>query len=743
MKFRNMKIKFRNKKGSVTVAVLLSMMLIVTLSCAALSAAFASSARTEVKMAVRLAEESALAKYEKTLYDRFGILVRKDSPGVEATLRMVMEDNLEGSTHTSLASVDIEKRLRMTDENGKYFAKEVIEYQKAGIAPELLELLLGDEEEQKKRTNAAQVANELVACEDAFAEAAGALLKLLPLVEGIKADENGIERKTGRPVPVNDYCVKSLVNGEVTMMSTGITSSAVFQTVTGQAGTYVDALDCSSVCVDILSSDDPSVWKEEYILASDVLREAAISASEKCAEALKVTEEVQNLTARAQEKAENARSFLESKKDDLDLEVYEQMAEDLAELTGGSDGDEELEQVEEPGLCDCLEMQRQLRWQQGVLARIRTYSDGLKYPESKEEISQQLSFLHGFQEACSSIDNMRLTFNYSGIDFTKTGDGLSTFKKIFEELKSGVTGLVLDGKPVSERKLSVSDLADEYCNEETKSEAEKSYATGSSSGNFDAARENQETIVEAATEKALFNEYLCHFFNCYPAGDEAGEAASGAGKSTSESGEGVDGDSDGLLCYQLEFVLQGKKSDRENLNQTIMELSLIREGTNLVYLILNPAKREEALSLSVKLLGFSGNPVVIKAGQYLILSIWAYAEAIYDLRGLYNGKKICPVKTGANWHLQLSQIANPDYGTESEDEAGGVGYMTYLRGLILTRSEKKRNYRTMSLMEQYMIREGKESFRMRNYLYGFSGKAVFNWSSGGGPFEEAFSYDYG
>lgn len=46
---------------------------------------------------------------------------------------------------------------------------------------------------------------------------------------------------------------------------------------------------------------------------------------------------------------------------------------------------------------------------------------------------------------------------------------------------------------------------------------------------------------------------------------------------------------------------------------------------------------------------------LIKAGQYLIMSVWAYGEAIMDMRDLYAGNKVALVKnekTG-NYHWKI------------------------------------------------------------------------------------------
>lgn len=51
------------------------------------------------------------------------------------------------------------------------------------------------------------------------------------------------------------------------------------------------------------------------------------------------------------------------------------------------------------------------------------------------------------------------------------------------------------------------------------------------------------------------------------------------------------------LDYMLEYILYGKTSDKENLQQGMTELSLIREGVNMAYLLTDSEKRQKLMQL--------------------------------------------------------------------------------------------------------------------------------------------------
>lgn len=53
----------------------------------------------------------------------------------------------------------------------------------------------------------------------------------------------------------------------------------------------------------------------------------------------------------------------------------------------------------------------------------------------------------------------------------------------------------------------------------------------------------------------------------------------------------MDIDESAGIDYTLEYILCGKSGDKENLEQTMLELSGIRTGMNLAYLITDKSKK--------------------------------------------------------------------------------------------------------------------------------------------------------
>uniref|UniRef100_UPI000AA2D675 DUF5702 domain-containing protein n=1 Tax=Clostridium sp. NkU-1 TaxID=1095009 RepID=UPI000AA2D675 len=91
--------------------------------------------------------------------------------------------------------------------------------------------------------------------------------------------------------------------------------------------------------------------------------------------------------------------------------------------------------------------------------------------------------------------------------------------------------------------------------------------------------------------------------------------------------------------YELEYLVSGKKTDEENLKQTVLDILMIREGMNLIHILSDGQKREEAMALAGLITGSVGLAPLTGIVAFFVMSIWALGEAIVDVRMLLEGKK--------------------------------------------------------------------------------------------------------
>ncbi len=168
------------------------------------------------------------------------------------------------------------------------------------------------------------------------------------------------------------------------------------------------------------------------------------------------------------------------------------------------------------------------------------------------------------------------------------------------------------------------------------------------------------------------------------------------------------------LSYEVEYILVGKDSDKENLEGVLNRLLLFREGVNYLYLHSDQAKVAEAEALATALVGFTGIPPVITAMREILLLGWAYAESIMDLRSLMNGGTLALIKTSENWQISLDNIGNlTNEKSEKREEKGGLSYEGYLRLLLGMKSGRKKIMAALDLIETNLRqKEGMNGFRI-------------------------------
>lgn len=182
---------------------------------------------------------------------------------------------------------------------------------------------------------------------------------------------------------------------------------------------------------------------------------------------------------------------------------------------------------------------------------------------------------------------------------------------------------------------------------------------------------------------------------------------------------------DRVLDYELEYILAGNESDRENLKTVLWKLLALRCVMNLAYLLGSPQKgvqvEETALILSAALL----IPQFVEVIAFLLKVSWAFAEGLADCRTLLRGGKIPILKDDTSWYLTWEKMLQLNGQVlEGNKGDGGLDYAGYLT-LFLTLTNRDTKYRRMTnLMEKNIrLEEGYENFRMEQCIYGV--QAIF------------------
>lgn len=155
--------------------------------------------------------------------------------------------------------------------------------------------------------------------------------------------------------------------------------------------------------------------------------------------------------------------------------------------------------------------------------------------------------------------------------------------------------------------------------------------------------------------------------------------------------------------YEIEYLIAGKDSEKENLADVFWKMIAIRFLTNAACVYKDLAKQKEAMLLATSILGITGIPPVVSIAKNLLLLALAYGESVIDVRNLSEGKKVPVVKTPSDWQLSFSNLATLNCKRKPTNE--GMRYEDYLFLLLILQKDKRQKYfRMMDVMEQNVKR---------------------------------------
>ena len=296
-----------------------------------------------------------------------------------------------------------------------------------------------------------------------------------------------------------------------------------------------------------------------------------------------------------------------------------------------------------------------------------------------------------------NIQILPLSFVHGIQDKEKEG-WLKQVEQLYQE---GMLGLLVpEGRQVSEKTAALTALP---------SHAE-TYEEGAGSGSM--------------PDHMLVNEYCGMFFSQFcsvqeNAGSGTQEQAAGSGNGLQASvGMPESGNREHTLDYEVEYLLYGNGSDRENLSDAVHRLLAVRSGLNLIHILSDNTKRAQARELAAVITGAGSITPLILVTTFFVMSVWALGEALMDVKGLLAGRKVVLLKAAEDWTLSAENLLA--LGRDGKPDTGGgergLSYLSWLKILLFVEPLVRQEYRIMDVIELNLGREN-SGFRMRNGVY--------------------------
>lgn len=667
-------------QGSVSLFSAMIFLLVVSVIAVTILSARIQASSVMVTTGLNLAMDSMLASYDQALFEEYGVLLFDGAGNKSAIDQGVMSDKIaDYLSYTidpdknllafgtrdlygiTLLGIQLEQINTAIDQGGLLWMNSAVEYEKYAKPIQLAADFLKIKDTKEEAEEVAAISEQIVECSDQIVKIHKDAKSLLAYVDGVKCPETGLDFQN---IITTEPFLKQLCPREITPNSLQIPDQIIF-----------DALQKS-----IHNPMENLIQLKEYWEGGN-----NHSFGKKEKELQEEIRKVQNPTNQALEILYSLNEQIDEVKQSIVSIEDKTNASDLSSdslegVTQELDQMKDYKEILAENLCDLDGMKTTLLSNQRIYGLLLHQLEIWEFPD-------QRAFDNWYQnliESYKSISFKDTSFRYQQLGQSKEDQTpLDQAKGLANQ---GVLNLVKPTNvPISNRTLTYENLASDVYDSKAA-----------------ASIMNQCGGLIRVEKNIVYGEYVLDHFYTFT--------------------DKKKGDS---LNYEAEYILYGKASDQDNLASAVYTIATIRSGMNMLYLMTDSEKKNQAYALAATMVGATGIEPLIRILQYTILYLWAYAEGLMDVKILLEGKELSLVKTSKEWQLSLENLLSGKLTTNRTPSQKGLNYEHYLRLLLYMEEEGKKSARTMDLVEAQKIQSGKENFRLKNYVFGMKATALY------------------
>lgn len=169
---------------------------------------------------------------------------------------------------------------------------------------------------------------------------------------------------------------------------------------------------------------------------------------------------------------------------------------------------------------------------------------------------------------------------------------------------------------------------------------------------------------------------------------------------------------DGLLKYQIEYILYGKDSDAANLRAFVERLYMLRAAADIVTLAGDSARQAEAELAASVICTLLWVPELTEVLTAILLGVWALAEAVVDVRQILEGGRVPIIKSSGEWSTSLRGLFSGELSGSGKSTTG-LSYQDYLRVFLGLMDRNDKAARSLDIVEMDIRQTaGNEGFRV-------------------------------
>lgn len=180
---------------------------------------------------------------------------------------------------------------------------------------------------------------------------------------------------------------------------------------------------------------------------------------------------------------------------------------------------------------------------------------------------------------------------------------------------------------------------------------------------------------------------------------------------------------DTFFSNEVEYILEGNYSNKENYSQARKGILLFCSGLNAAHLYLDEEKRTKTLAAAEVL---TPGPAAVLT-QAAIIGTWSLAEAENDARLLERGRPVALFKDKTTWATELDAVLKElDHGCIDTGSDNGLCYEDYLMVFLHFQNETIKLARVMDLIQINLKGTYERDFLIKTHNGGFQMKAKVN-----------------
>lgn len=614
------------------------------------------------------------------------------------------------------------------EQEGKPFEREAISYIRYKSLGNVVKRLRKTTETVQSLKSGTEAVAEKFRCEEVLSEYSDNMLKLIKAIDGIEFNQKGKPQTGG-------CFVKQLLTEQPSMNSTGINNQQLWiklknkyinvneklQAISQKAlenEKLLEGLDKAEAEA-IQQEQDKSKKKEKKVqqeIQEGKVEQIQGEIDENITDIKSDLKELSETVEGVKQKTEEAILILgdmESAKDNIGMQIKKykekmnQTDPDLRESL--SEDVKSMESVTRNGL-NVNDMEQILQNNMDILKSLPDFK-AIRISSGNDSMEGVRSTVRESVSLFQSYNTKSLSFQYGNTLSDKAANPLIKIKQL---LQTKISDLVLSDKvSISKQKLSHTTFSapnDESMNLGGILESIKSCSLINGIGNSFQVLSGKNVVdkneVNNLADKVLMLFYEEDHFSNYLSTEKT--------------------EKERCLLYELEYILNGENSDKENLDSTIDKIVLWRTVFNFISILGDSEKREIAKSTAVAIAGITGIAPLIQVTETLILLTWSFDEALTDTAAVLQGKWVPIFKRGQDFSIQYSdllvisqKLIQEKASLQEETVKGGIGYQTFLELFILSHSQESNRYHCMELVNQNIgIRYNKE-FDLHNTIYSF------------------------